>query len=287
MAITLGLLAAILWGVADFLARFSARGLGPWRSTFYGQIPGCLIFSVCLIFIPAFRHPALAAPHAYWGLALLAAAINTVSNYAMVRGLIVGALSLVVPVVASYGAVSTVLAVLTGEHLALPAAIGIALTVLGIAVTAMRRGARTTDPHHRGAGIGWAVLAAFGYGTALWLQGRFVMPHMGPVAPLWIGSLSSILLAITVATVRRHNLMPPPARLMPYTFGYGTLTGFAFLCLALGLATGQVAIVAVLSSLCSTITAILGFALLKERLTARQWSGILLILVGVGLINVR
>ena len=287
MAITFGLLAAILWGVADFLARFSARGLGPWRSTFYGQIPGCLIFTGCLVLSPAFRHPALSAPHLYWLLAVVAAAGTTLSGYAMVRGLIAGALSLVVPVVASYGAVSTVLAVATGEHLSLPAAIGIALTVLGIAITAMRRGARTVETHNRGAGVGWAILAAFGYGTTLWLQGHYVMPHLGPVAPLWVGTLSSLLLAATVAMLRRHNLTPPPARLMPYTFGYGTLTALAYLCLALGLATGQLAIVAVLSSLCSTITAIMGFLLLKERLARRQWLGIALILVGVVLINAR
>jgi drug/metabolite transporter (DMT)-like permease len=43
----------------------------------------------------------------------------------------------------------------------------------------------------------------------------------------------------------------------------------------------------VLSSLCSTITAIMGFLLLKERLARRQWLGIALILVGVVLINAR
>lgn len=289
MAITFGLIAAILWGVADFLARFSARGLGPWRSTFYGQMPGLLIFSACLLFSTAMRQPAMTAPHGYWLLAILAAGVSTASGYAMVRGLIVGALSLVVPVVASYGAVSTILAVLTGEHLSWLSTTGIALTVLGIAITAIRRGTKTLSPdaHHRGAGIGWAMLAAMGYGTSLWLQGHFVMPHLGPAAPLWVGSICSILLALTVATTRRHNLALPPVRLMPFTFGYGTLTGLAFLSLALGLQTGQVAIVAVLSSLCSTITAILGFVLLKERLTPRQWSGILLILVGVGFINAR
>jgi drug/metabolite transporter (DMT)-like permease len=57
--------------------------------------------------------------------------------------------------------------------------------------------------------------------------------------------------------------------------------------MALGLTTGKVAIVAVLSSLCSTITAVLGFVLLKERLARRQWAGIALILVGVALINLR
>lgn len=287
MAITLGLLAAVLWGVADFLARFSARGLGPWRSNFYGQFPGFVIFSACLLLIPAMRLPALQAPHLYWFLALLAACGTTFAGFAMVRGLIAGALSLVIPVVASYGAVSTALAVLTGEHLSLPAGLGIALTVLGIAITAMRRGPKLADATHGTAGIGWAMLAAFGYGTTLWLQGRYVMPHMGAVAPLWIGSLCSLIVTLTVARMRRHSLSLPPVKLLPFTWGYGTLTALAYLSMALGLMTGKVAIVAVLSSLCSTITALMGFFLLKERLARRQWLGIALILVGVALINAR
>lgn len=286
MAITFGLLAAILWGVADFLARFSARGLGPWRSSFYGQLPGCLIFSLCLAMVPVMRQPALAAPHLYWWLALLAAAGSTLAGFAMVRGLIAGALSLVVPVVASYGAISTALAVATGERLAPASGIGIALTVLGIALAAMRGGARRETPHGT-AGIGWAILAAFGYGATLWLQGRFVMPHLGPVAPLWVGSLCSLAVTLTVTQIRRHRLTPPPLRLLPFTWGYGTLTAFAYLSMALGLTTGKVAIVAVLSSLCSTITALMGFLLLKERLAPRQWGGIALILLGVLLINLR
>lgn len=287
MAITFGLLAAILWGVADFLARFSARGLGPWRSNFYGQFPGFVIFSACLLLVPAMRQPALAAPHLYWFLALLAALGATFAGFAMVRGLIAGALSLVIPVVASYGAVSTALAVLTGEHLSPPAAVGIALTVLGIAVTAMRRGPKLADATHGTAGIGWAMLAACGYGATLWLQGRYVMPHMGPVAPLWIGTLCALTVTVTMARLRRHSLSLPPLKLLPFTWGYGTLTAFAYLSMALGLMTGKVAIVAVLSSLCSTITALMGFFLLKERLARRQWLGIALILVGVVLINLR
>lgn len=287
MAITFGLLAAILWGVADFLARFSARGLGAWRSSFYGQIPGFIIFSLCLGLVPAMRAPALAAPHAYWWLALLAAAGTTLAGFAMVRGLIAGALSLVVPVVASYGAISTALAVATGEHLAPAPAFGIGLTVLGIALAAMRGGGRPRQTPHGSTGIGWAILAAFGYGATLWLQGRFVMPHLGPVAPLWVGSLCTLGVTFTITQIRRHRLTLPPLRLLPFTWGYGTLTAFAYLSMALGLVTGKVAIVAVLSSLCSTITALMGFILLKERLAPLQWTGIALILVGVLLINLH
>ncbi len=56
--------------------------------------------------------------------------------------------------------------------------------------------------------------------------------------------------------------------------------------MALGAATGQVAIVTVLSSLASAVTVLLGFVIRHERPSAAQWLGIAAILVGVVLLKV-
>jgi probable blue pigment (indigoidine) exporter len=284
MAIVFGLTAALLWGLGDFLSRFSARGLGPWRATFYGQLPGLLIFSTWLAASSAARAPAFHAPPWIWALAVLAALCTVAAGYALTRGLIIGAVSLVIPLVASYGAVAAVLAVLTGERLALVAAVGIIATVAGVVFAAMGRG-RTTTAAHRGAGASWALAAAAGYGVTIWLQGRFIIPRMGPEMPLWISAIGNMTVALAFAGVRRQSLALPPRRLILFTFGYGTFTATAYLSMALGLMTGKVAIVGVLSSLSGTVTAVLGFALLAERLAMRQRGGIALILVGVALIN--
>lgn len=293
MAIFYGLLAALLWGVGDLLSRFSARGLGPWRSAFYGQMPSLLLFSALLALSHSARAQAAAAPPAFWLLGLCAALGSTFGNFSLTRGLIAGAITLVVPVAASYGAVSALLAVLTGERLALPEAVGIALTVFGVGAAALGPRAARLEAGRgpakppAGAGVGWAIGAALGYGVTVWLQGRYVVPSLGPVAALWIAALSGVSVTFALAKARRQNLAPPPRRLLAFTFGYGSLTALAFYALGLGLQTGAVAIVAVLSSLCSTITAILGFLLLRERLLPRQWLGVGLILVGVVLINLR
>jgi drug/metabolite transporter (DMT)-like permease len=49
--------------------------------------------------------------------------------------------------------------------------------------------------------------------------------------------------------------------------------------------TGHVAIVAVLSTLSSVVTAMLGYTVLGERLAWHQWLGGATILVGVTIIN--
>jgi uncharacterized membrane protein len=284
MAVTFGLIAALCWGLGDFLSRFSARGLGAWRSTFFGQMPGAVVISLWLLLDTANWPRLSAASPSVWVLACLGASFSIFSTYAMTRALMVGVLSLVVPIIASYGAISTVLALLSGETLAVLPALGIAICIGGIAAAAA---APRNDAALRRetAGIGWALAAAAGYGTALWIQGRFVMPRLGPAAPLTITYCGNVAIALVFLRARRESLAWPPLRLLGFTFGYGVLTATAYISLALGLATGQVAIVAVLSSLCSALTAVLGFILLRERMAVRQWAGVALILLGVGLVN--
>ena len=91
------LIAALCWGLGDFLSRFSARGLGAWRSTFFGQMPGALVISSWLLLDTAHWPRLAAAPPSIWVLACLGASFSIFSTYAMTRALMVGALSLVVP----------------------------------------------------------------------------------------------------------------------------------------------------------------------------------------------
>jgi drug/metabolite transporter (DMT)-like permease len=69
MAVTFGLIAALCWGLGDFLSRFSARGLGAWRSTFFGQMPGALVISSWLLLDTAHWPRLAAAPPSIWVLA--------------------------------------------------------------------------------------------------------------------------------------------------------------------------------------------------------------------------
>jgi drug/metabolite transporter (DMT)-like permease len=59
----------------------------------------------------------------------------------------------------------------------------------------------------------------------------------------------------------------------------------AFAAYLLGLQTGAVAMVTVLSSLAGAVTVLLALVLLKERLAPRQWAGVVAALGGVLLLN--
>jgi drug/metabolite transporter (DMT)-like permease len=134
------------------------------------------------------------------------------------------------------------------------------------------------------AGALWAILACIGYGAQFWIQGRFAVPRLGPVIPVWIYYLFSTLVLAVAATVRRPSLALSQVGAIS-VFGTGAVAVTGFISLSAGLATGRIAIVTVLSCLQSAITVGLACAFLGERLSKHQWMGVGAIAVGLGLLH--
>ncbi|HTR16804.1 MAG TPA: DMT family transporter [Acetobacteraceae bacterium] len=290
MPVAFGLAAALLWGISDVLARFSARGLGPLRSLYFGQLPGLALLTVWLLAVPSAHAEIWRAPPGAWGAALLASPLNLFASYALTRAVTVGTLALVMPLISSYGAVSALLAVASGEALGRGAALGLLATLCGAALAAAHRPARTADEPRRAglrlpAGVPWALAAAMTFGLTVWMQGTLVVPRLGSVIPVWIYAATAIPLLSCGSRLLGQSLAPPPRRKLLLALGTGLLTACAYAAVSLGLSTGQVAIVSVLSSLSSAVSALLGFTVLGERLARWQWGGIGLIMAGVATIN--
>ncbi|HZS81315.1 MAG TPA: DMT family transporter [Stellaceae bacterium] len=289
MTLLLGLIAALCWGTTDLLARFSGRGLGAYRAMFFAQLPALAVMSVLL----AAERDAVAAvlagaPIAAWVAGLLAAPLVLAATLSLFRALTIGTIGIVSPVTASYGAVTALLSAAAGEKLAPLTAAGIAVTVVGVALASAparahpRGGSGRADPLR---GVGWALLSAATYGFGLWLQGALAVPALGSLVPVWLYYVTGVIGMALLARPLRQSLAPPPLRFWGVVLGSGLLGVSAYLAFAAGLATGHVAVVTVLSSLSSGVTALLGRLVLGERLSRHQWLGVAAILLGIGLIN--
>lgn len=91
-------------------------------------------------------------------------------------------------------------------------------------------------------------------------------------------------LALAVAAVIRQPALALSFRGAASVLGTGAVAVLGFVALSAGLATGQVAIVMVLSSLQSAIAVGLACTLLGEQLARHQWLGVAVI-VGLGLVR--
>lgn len=294
MGIFLGLVAAISLGIADFLARFSTKLVGTYRTLLYMQLLGLIGLSLYGGVSQLLLKQAGMASWETWTWTGVVILLNVLSSLAFYRSLQVGTVSIVSPIAAGYAAVIVLLSVLTGSSFSLQHTLGIGAALLGVvgaSITFPRASDHSPvalDEQRRGRwsrGVGLAMSAAVGYGGAFWLLGAQVSPQLGPLLPIWLIRLVTPCLLATGARIFRQSLRLPHGRAWWFIGGVGLFDTVGYVSSAAGLAIGPLAIVGVLISLFSAVTVLLAWVFLRERLQWSQWLGVSLIFVGIVLVN--
>jgi len=280
----MGLAAALCWGSTDFLIGINARAVGVRRAVFFSQAIGFVIFSAWLWATAA---PWLEASASIWGLALLAASLTVSGTLALSQAFAIGKAAMVAPLVTSYGAVTTLLSWISGERLGALTLAGLAVCLLGVMLTAVSPGRQPGRSRSTLPAVTFALIAAFCYGTGFWLQGKYTLPVLGPSLSLWLGYTVGLTAVLALNTDRRALVSRPNWRQGGLLLLASLLSLAGFSAFAMGAGSGSLAIVTVLSTLSGGIAALLGALLLRERLSALQWAGVLTVLAGALVLHMK
>jgi uncharacterized membrane protein len=286
LAVLFGLAAALGYGAGDYLWQHAGRAVGLWRSSFYGALVGLVALSIWLLAEPAVVKHALSAPAGAWMGCIAAAAALVAASILLTQGLIRGSLAVVAPVTAGYGAVTAILSAATGERFTGAATLGLMLVIAGACAVAVRpypQPASRAGTSHTG--FGWAAAAALAFGGGFWLQGRYAVPALGAVVPVWTMYAVESLFLAALGLSRRVSLHPPGRSSLTPVLAASALGVAGFVALTLGLTTGRLAVVVALSSLTSAITVLLGRVLDQARLAAHQWLAVVLVVIGLMLVR--
>jgi len=289
MGILLGLLTALTWGGADFIARFATHRVGALRSMLYMQFTGFLLLSCVLPALGGWGHLADGSGWHPWAWGVLAGCINATSCLALYRAFEIGKMAVVAPLSASYPALTLALSWMTGDRLSLMRITGILCTLVGVVVVA--GGEKTPDEHdvaaveRSGKGTGWAIFAAVGFAVLFWLLGIRIIPRVGAVQTVWMIRLTSMLLAAAVILVAKQPLRLPRGEVRWMVLGMGAFDTGAFVLSNLGMKMEQVAVISVLGSLYGAVTVGLAAIFVREHVSRWQWMGIVTIFVGIFLIS--
>ena len=285
MDVTMGLLAALLWGGTDFLVGLNARAVGVKRAVYFGQALGFLIMTLLLVIFPAFLFKSLDAPFSVWLLGMAAALLTVSGALALSKAFALGKAAIVAPLVTSYGVVTTLLSWASGEHIS-PIQLGcIALCVIGVVLSSIHKDNGTPHNNPR-LSIAYAMFAAALYGTSFWLQGRYTLPALGPISMLWLGYLVGLCVLVVMVLKIKDGLKIPPLKNCATLTGASVMNLGGFSVFSWGAMAGSVSVVTVISTLSGGIAAILGFVFFKERLSAVQVAGVVLVLVGAVVLHI-
>jgi drug/metabolite transporter (DMT)-like permease len=299
LAIVLGLTGALCWGGADFAARFASRRVGAYRTLFFMQFFGFIALSVYLKFRGGFFEGIAPGWHP-WALAALAGVINMIASLSLYYSFQIGVMSIVAPVSSAYPALTVALAIASGERITALRGAGLAVTLVGVILAATTFTPSAASPvnanpenestaketAHLSKGVGWALLAALGFGVLFWFLGFYVVPAVGPTISVWVIRLTSFSVLALAAIPTRQSLKLPSGSVWWLLAAVGFLDTAAFVANNAGLHTGQVSVVSVLASLYGAVTVLLAWIFLREKLERSQWLGIILIFVGIVLVSI-
>jgi drug/metabolite transporter (DMT)-like permease len=283
MGVVYGLLSALFWGTADFLARLATERVGTRRTVFWMQLSGALMTSSLLVW-PAVRPQAL-APRTL----LVACAIgllNAAGGVLLYRALEIGTVSLVSPISSAFAAIAAGLSIAAGERPAKVQLVGLFATALGVVGASIPPRTETIPPGQPRAsrsGVGLAAGAAVCWGIAFFSL-RFVVGDFGSLFPVVISRTVSALAVGSISLAQRADLRPPRGA-WRYVLGIALFDSVAFVTYNLGVAGALTAVVSILSSLFAAVTVLLAFVILRERLSRLQWLAVAVILAGVGMVS--
>jgi uncharacterized membrane protein len=276
IALFLALGSSLAYGCADFLGGLGARRAHVLRTVMVAA-PASLGVELLLwpLLGASFTPSSLG-----WG---AASGIASAAAFALLyRTLAIGPMNVLSPVTALVSAALPVtVGLLEGERLAAPARVGLPLALVAVVLVSTGHGEASAGPSRT------ALLLAFGAGGAIALQLIFLhqTPSDSGVAPLIVGRAVSSAITIAAAGILRRRLGPErPAYAI--SASAGVLDSAANLLFLLGVRSGDLTVVAVITALYPAGTVLLARGVLGERIHRVQLAGLGAAAIAVGLLAV-
>jgi drug/metabolite transporter (DMT)-like permease len=286
-----GLGAALAWGTMDVGSALAARRVGSLAVTAGGQAVSAVILLALLV---ASGSSLPTEPRAI----LVASAVGVVgagAYLAYFTGLRVGPIAVVSGMVAAYGGLTVLLAVIVRSETLTPLqALGAVIATIGVVMTGVAFDSDWRHTHFAGPGVVFAIVAlvlfavmtvglAEAIETAAWLP---VIALSRGVNAILTGGL------VAIALVSRHRVfapvvsapLPPNRVAWALVLGGGVLDALGLISISAGLESAPTWLVGLASSFGPAVTILAAVALLGERLKPVQWVG--LAGIGAGLVAI-
>jgi uncharacterized membrane protein len=277
MAIVFALCAALAFGVTDFSAGIASRRLSAGPVTAVLQALGLLTAGVGVLVLPGVgpRGPAL-------GFGALSGLGSTIGSLSLYHGMTKGRMAIVATLSAVLTAVLPVLfGLILGQPLSVLAAIGIVLSIPAIGLVSWQ--ADAADQSATSSGAGYGLLSGAGF-ALLFIALDRAGTHAG-AWPLLPGQVVALILIAPFAWRAIVAGGSPQRSDLALIVGAGALSGIANLLFLAATGRGQLAIIAVVTSLYPAATVVLARAFLSERWTRTQATGLLTSFAAIVLVS--
>ena len=279
----LGLVAAVTWGIHDFIGRFASRANGQLITTLGLTLSGLVVLSI----IGLSRDTSL--PVQSYDILLCAIAggayaLATLSLFAAYR---IGSMSVVSPIAGSYPAIAVCFGFVTGSRPDLYAWLAIAAVIAGTLLVSQAGKSHEETGHIEKGQLGRVLalsIATAVFFAASLIAGQVATPANGELEVTWLARIFAVAILVPFFAVRSMR-GTAPFRWWPALIIMGLLDTVAMLSVfaAGNLTLPELAIV--LGGSFGAIVTLLAWVVLKEPVTRIQWLGIAMICGGAGVLS--
>ena len=275
MVILLGLSSAFSWGAGDFSGGYASKRTSAYSVVVMSQFVGLVILSVGVYLINAGPFSLEAA-----FLGAIAGLCGSAGLVALYTGLARGPMGVVAPVTAVVAAVVPVLFSIFQIGIPEPTDLIGIMIALG-AVWMISSGKKEANVHIEDLGL--PIFAGLGFGLFF-----ILMAKASAQVVLWplIFARSSSIIAILLVGLLLRRIERPALDQLPIIALSGIFDTGGNIFYILATRYGRLDIAAVLSSLYPAATVFLAWMILKEKISRRQWVGVVLVFTAVILIAI-
>lgn len=276
-SIIFGLSSMIGYGVLNVLISRASKKDNSFKVSYLIQILG---FIATLLLYPFFGKGFIDIK--FFLLLSVLGIIDTISYFALIKGMSMGAVSIVTPIVQSFAIITVSLNVLIlGEEIGLHKMIEIAVTIIGIIILTTNLKLLVKEKTVKLVkGIKWAIVTFLGWGIGFFLLGivgrniGWYYANLG--LRFWV-----VLTFLAVSPFFKINAVKSFIKVPPLIFLIAVIDTLVFLLFNAGLVKGSASLVSVFVSASPLITLLISTTILKEKLLLSQKIGVILCLFGI------
>ena len=278
ISLSLGLLAALCWGVHDICVRYVSQRTGIMAAIFTVLCFGALLLApICVYFgnWEDLTNPALKRASLSGGLFALAAV-------GLYQAFAIGPVRLVAPIIGSYPILSVGLAAWSGEDISALHVVAVLAIVFGITVVA--KGDTENSQGAQRQAILWATASAIGF-FGSFAAGQAAAALGAELPIILLTRLAGIFTICCIALPYQINLRSSVAQL-PLLAAMGALDAVALAVVIYAGTQTFATFASVTASVFGLVTIVLAWAFLKEKITPKQWMGVFLVFLSIIILGI-
>jgi drug/metabolite transporter (DMT)-like permease len=273
-ALSLGLIAALSWGVHDTCVRYVSQKVGIFPSL----LPVLLTGSIVTAFL-AFALDTGNISTNEGMFAILSGIAFGITGISFYKALSIGPVRVVAPVVASFPILSVGWATMNGQSVSMWQWLAVIVIVGGVGFVAMSsEGDETREP--KGPAVVWSVLASFGFAASFAL-GQLSIGAEAEMTAIAMARFGAVAVVAVCALMLRRSVTPVRSA-MPLLLVMGVLDAIAIGSVMLAGNRAHPEFASIAASTFGVLTIILAAVFLKESVARTQWLGIVVVFAAIG-----